>query len=122
MAQIAFMTSQAGVENVELQGPWQAVTEAGHNPVLLAPQRSTVQSMRGDLDKDARFSADLAISDARSANYAMLVIPGGNRQCGSTAARQSGRKPRAGLRQGPAADRGHLPRSVDAGRSRSPAR
>lgn len=77
MAQIAFMTSQAGVENVELQGPWQAVTEAGHNPVLLAPQQSTVQSVRGDLDKDATFSADLAISDARSADYTMLVIPGG---------------------------------------------
>lgn len=77
MAQIAFMTSQAGVENVELQSPWQAVTEAGHNPVLLAPQRSTVQSVRGDLDKDATFTADVAISDARSEDYAMLVIPGG---------------------------------------------
>src|SRR5699024_12228022 len=77
MAQIAFMTSQAGVENVELQGPWQAVTEAGHNPVLLAQQRSTAQSMRGDLDKDATFSADLAISDPRGQGYAVLVIPGG---------------------------------------------
>src|SRR5699024_2841087 len=122
MAQIAFMTSQAGVENVELQGPWQAVTEAGHNAVLLAPQRSTAQSMRGDLDKDATIPADPAISDARGQDYAMLVIPGGNGQCGPVAARQAGGGPRASVRQRPAADCGHLPRSVDAGRSGSRAR
>src|SRR5699024_2071385 len=77
MAKVAFMTSQTGVENVELQGPWQAVTGAGHNPVLLAPQRGEVQTMSGDVDKDATVTADTAISEARGADYDLLVIPGG---------------------------------------------
>lgn len=58
MATVAFMTSQTGVENVELDGPWRAVKDAGHDASLLARQAGTVQSMSGDVDKSGTFSAE----------------------------------------------------------------
>ena len=39
---IAFLTSQTGVEKVELTAPWQAVIDAGGTPVHIAPEDSPV--------------------------------------------------------------------------------
>jgi len=74
---IAFLTSQVGVEKVELTEPWQAVLDAGGTPTLIAPDTSPVQSMVGDVDKDATFDPDLTVSAASAADFDALVIPGG---------------------------------------------
>jgi protease I len=41
---IAFLTSNEGVEQAELTTPWQAVTEAGGTPELIAPEPGEVQA------------------------------------------------------------------------------
>lgn len=74
---IAFLTSQVGVEKVELTTPWQAVQDAGGTPTLIAPEATDVQSMVGDVDKDETFAADLAVADASAADFDALVLPGG---------------------------------------------
>lgn len=36
---IAFLVANQGVEQVELTDPWQAIKDAGGEPVLIAPRR-----------------------------------------------------------------------------------
>ena len=43
MTTIAFLTSAEGIERAELVEPWQAVTDAGHDAVLLSPETGEVQ-------------------------------------------------------------------------------
>jgi protease I len=74
---IAFLTAQTGVEKVELTSPWQAVVDAGGEPVHIAPEAATVQSMVGDVDKDETFEADLAVSQASAGDFDALILPGG---------------------------------------------
>ena len=40
---VAFLTSNEGVEQVELTAPWSAVKDAGGTPELIAPTRGEVQ-------------------------------------------------------------------------------
>jgi protease I len=74
---IAFLVANVGVEEVELTGPWQAVEDAGGEPVLIAPEKDTVQAMNGDVDKGNTFDPDLTVADADAADFAALVLPGG---------------------------------------------
>lgn len=74
---IAILTSQQGVEKVELTSPRQAVEAAGATAVLIAPEKADVQSMVGDVDRDATFPADLALADADVGDYDALIVPGG---------------------------------------------
>jgi len=74
---VAFLTAQAGVEKAELEKPWQAVKDAGGEPVLVAPALEAVQSMVGDVDKDATFSPDITVSEAAADDFVGLVLPGG---------------------------------------------
>jgi len=73
---IAFLTANEGVEQVELTEPWQAVRDAGGQPVLLAPDAGPVQAFN-HLDKGDVFTAELAVADADPADYDALVLPGG---------------------------------------------
>ena len=74
---VAFLTSQIGVEKAELTVPWQAVLDAGGTPTLVAPDSSPVQSMVGDVDKDATFVPDVTVAAAAVTDFDALVIPGG---------------------------------------------
>jgi len=74
---IAFLVANAGVEQVELTSPWEHVREAGGQPVLIAPEKSEVQAMNGDIDKGDTFEPDLAVDDASADDFAGLVLPGG---------------------------------------------
>ncbi|MET0952806.1 MAG: DJ-1/PfpI family protein, partial [Aeromicrobium sp.] len=74
---IAFLTSQIGVEKAELESPWQAVLAAGGTPVLVAPEAAAVQSMVGDVDKDATFDPDTIVTESSVEDFDALVIPGG---------------------------------------------
>jgi protease I len=75
--QIAFLVANVGVEQIELTSPWRAVEDAGGQPVLIAPEKSEVQAMNGDVDKGDTFDPDAALGDASAADYAALVLPGG---------------------------------------------
>jgi protease I len=74
---IAFLVANAGVEQVELTGPWEHVQRAGGEPVLVAPEKADVQAMNGDVDKGDTFNPDLAVGDANADDFDALVLPGG---------------------------------------------
>ncbi len=73
---IAFLVAQEGVEEVELQKPWQAVEQAGAKPHLVAPQAGQVQSFNS-LDRSGTYSVDASLDQAKAADYDALVLPGG---------------------------------------------
>lgn len=74
---VAFLTSNAGVEQPELTEPWQAVLDAGGTPVLIAPEAGQVQAVVGDLNPASTFDVNLPLAEADAADYAALVLPGG---------------------------------------------
>jgi protease I len=74
---IAFLVANAGVEQAELTTPWQAVKDAGGEPVLLAPEKDPVQAVHHDLELGDTFQPDQAVADAAAADFAALVLPGG---------------------------------------------
>jgi protease I len=74
---IAFLVAKSGVEQVELTSPWKAVENASGTPVLLAPEKNTVQTVNNDLDLGDTFDPDDAVSDVTVADFAALVLPGG---------------------------------------------
>lgn len=74
---IVFLVANTGVEQVALTTPWQAVEEAGGHPVLIAPEKDTVQAVNHDIEIADTFSPSHAVADVDSANFAALVLPGG---------------------------------------------
>jgi protease I len=74
---IAFLVANFGVEQVELTRPWKAVRDAGGTPVLLAPEKHTVQAVNNDFDLGDTFDPDDAVADVDLADFAGLVLPGG---------------------------------------------
>ncbi|MEZ5371329.1 MAG: type 1 glutamine amidotransferase domain-containing protein [Microthrixaceae bacterium] len=73
---VAFLVANEGVEQVELTEPWEAVIDAGGEPVLIAPEVGKVQAFN-HLDRADTFEATLTPADANMADYAGLVLPGG---------------------------------------------
>ncbi|MBF4161435.1 type 1 glutamine amidotransferase domain-containing protein [Nocardioides acrostichi] len=73
---IAFLTANEGIEQAELVEPWQAVSDAGLEPVLIAPEAGEVQ-MFEHLDKAETRTVDVTVADARIEEYAAVVLPGG---------------------------------------------
>lgn len=73
---IAFLATR-GVEEVELTGPWKAVTEAGATAVLLSSEDGPVTALHGDWDRGADFPVDGPIAGADASAFDALVLPGG---------------------------------------------
>ena len=73
---IAFLVAGEGIEQVELTEPWNAVQEAGGEPVLISPQSGKVQAFN-HLDKGDTFDVDQTVSEADPEGFAGLVLPGG---------------------------------------------
>jgi protease I len=73
---IAFLVANEGVEQVELTKPWDAVKQAGGEPVLIASQHGDVQAFN-HLDKGDVLQASMATSDLRADDFAGVVLPGG---------------------------------------------
>jgi len=73
---IAFLTSNEGVEQVELVEPLKAVREAGAEAELLAPEAGEVQAFN-HLDKGDTFDVDRSVGEADASEYDGLVLPGG---------------------------------------------
>ena len=73
---VAFLVATEGVEQVELTDPWQAVLDAGGQPVLVSTADGTVQAFN-HLDKADTFAVDVVADQASADDYAGLVLPGG---------------------------------------------
>lgn len=73
---IAFLVASEGIEQVELTEPWKAVSDAGHEAVLLSPEPGQVQ-MFHHLDKADTQKVDVRVADAKPDHYDALVLPGG---------------------------------------------
>ncbi|MBN9607441.1 MAG: type 1 glutamine amidotransferase [Actinomycetales bacterium] len=68
---VAFIVTD-GFEDSELTRPWEAVTEAGGTPVLLAPEAGTVTGKNGHEQ-----TVDRVVADASAGDFDALVLPGG---------------------------------------------
>ena len=68
---IAFVATD-GFEDSELTSPWRAVTEAGANATLIAPETGSIQGKNGHTQ-----TVDLVASDADASQFDALVLPGG---------------------------------------------
>ncbi|MFM6850893.1 MAG: type 1 glutamine amidotransferase domain-containing protein [Terrabacter sp.] len=73
---VAFLVASEGIEQVELTDPWKAVTDAGHEAVLVSPESGEVQ-MFNHLDKGDTKSVDVTVADAKVEDFDALVLPGG---------------------------------------------
>ncbi|MDQ0937005.1 type 1 glutamine amidotransferase domain-containing protein [Streptomyces turgidiscabies] len=73
---IAFLTAPEGVEQIELTDPWQAVADAGGEPVLVSTKQGKVQAFN-HLDKADTFPVDEVTGEAAAQSFDGLVLPGG---------------------------------------------
>ena len=73
---IAFLVAHEGIEQVELTEPWKAVTDAGHEAVLVSPKSGEVQ-MFEHLDKADTKAVDRTVSEVSASDFDALVLPGG---------------------------------------------
>jgi protease I len=73
---VAFLTSNEGVEQVELTTPWQAVQDAGGAAELVAPEAGEVQAFN-HLSKGNTFPVDRTLRDVDHVDYDAVVVPGG---------------------------------------------
>ncbi len=68
---IAFLATD-GYEDSELTSPWQAVKDAGAEPVMIAPGEGSIEGKNGHTQP-----VDLVASQADAADFEALVLPGG---------------------------------------------
>lgn len=73
---IAFLMTD-GFEQVEMTSPWEAVTDAGATPKLIALQEGEVRGFHGDTESGDTFPVDATAEGARARDYDALVLPGG---------------------------------------------
>ncbi|MEU6845005.1 type 1 glutamine amidotransferase domain-containing protein [Streptomyces sp. NPDC046716] len=76
---IAFLVAPEGVEQVELTDPWQAVRDAGGEPVLVSTRHGEVQAFH-HLDKADTFPVEKTVADLAATGaegFDALVLPGG---------------------------------------------
>ena len=65
-----------GVEQVELDRPWQALEEAGAEPVLVSLDKGTITAYQ-HIDKGDTKKVDATVGTADPDDYGALVLPGG---------------------------------------------
>ncbi|MCX5588299.1 type 1 glutamine amidotransferase domain-containing protein [Streptomyces erythrochromogenes] len=73
---VAFLVAPEGVEQVELEKPWQAVKDQGWQPRLVSTETGEVQAFH-HLDKADTFPVDDVVGAAEADAYDALVLPGG---------------------------------------------
>jgi len=73
---VAFLVANEGIEQVELERPWEALRDAGAKTELIAPDSGEVQAFN-HLDKGDTFPVDRTVADADPDDYDGLVLPGG---------------------------------------------
>lgn len=65
-----------GVEQVELDRPWQALEDAGAEPELVSLEAGSITAY-DHIDKGGTKKVDTTVADADPDDYAALVLPGG---------------------------------------------
>src|SRR5690242_7413029 len=65
-----------GVEQVELERPWQALEEAGAEPELVSLESGSITAFN-HIDKGDSVTVDSVVTAADPDDYAALVLPGG---------------------------------------------
>ncbi len=110
--QIAFLTANEGVEQVELTRPWEAVRDAGGRPVLAAPKSGEVQAYN-HLEKGDSFAVDLRTEELDIDDYAGVVLPGGVANPDQLRLDRRGGPVPSVVRGGRQAGGGHLPRPLE---------
>nr|WP_231557950.1 DJ-1/PfpI family protein [Modestobacter caceresii] len=65
-----------GVEQAELDQPWQALVDAGARPELVGLEAGTITAYQ-HIDKGDSKDVDVAVSDADPGSYDALVLPAG---------------------------------------------
>ena len=73
---IAFAVASEGIEQIELTSPWEAVEQAGGQPVLVSVENGKVQAFN-HLDKADTFAVDATFDSTSADEYDGLVLPGG---------------------------------------------
>src|SRR6476646_7108031 len=73
---VAFLVAPAGIEQVEITEPWNAVQDSGATPTPQSTESSEVQAFN-HLDKGDTFPVDATVDGADVASYDALVLPGG---------------------------------------------
>ena len=73
---VAFLVSAEGIERAELVEPWAAVTDAGHQAVLVSPESGEGQLVEHPDQADTR-PVDATVGEASVGDYDALVLPGG---------------------------------------------
>ena len=76
---IAFLTANEGIEQAELVEPWQALTDAGYEPVLLSPETGEVQMFERPADGrngTAKPGTLRLRAPARPGRYTLYVLVG----------------------------------------------
>lgn len=68
---VAFIATD-GFEDSELTSPWEAVSDAGASPVLIAPESGEIEGKNGH-----RQSVDATTGDSSAADFDAVVLPGG---------------------------------------------
>lgn len=68
---VAFLLTN-DYEDSELTSPWQAVRDAGAQPVLVSPAEGTVTGKKGHSQ-----GVDVPMSEAKAADFDALMLPGG---------------------------------------------
>ena len=66
-----------GVEQVELEEPREAVTDAGATVDLVSLETGSIRVMNHDIEPGDEFTVDRAVSDVTVDEYDGLVLPGG---------------------------------------------
>jgi protease I len=72
---IAFLATDM-VEQVELTGPWEALTDAGAELELVSIEDGEIQGFN-HYDKADTFKVDRTVEEAKASDYDALVLPGG---------------------------------------------
>lgn len=73
---VAVLVATEGIEQIELTSPWEALEEAGWQPVLISTESGKVQAFN-HLDAADTFTAEHAVADVDPDDFAGLVLPGG---------------------------------------------
>lgn len=73
---VAFVIAPEGTERVELTDPWDAVKDAGHEPVLISTEDGKAQ-LFDHLDRAGTVPVDARVQDVSIDDFEALVLPGG---------------------------------------------
>jgi len=66
-----------GVEEIELTSPRQAVQDAGATTTLISLKPGQIQSMKGDVEPQAKYDVDRTVKDVSPDDFDALILPGG---------------------------------------------